>query len=135
MATWITPKQDWDSDTYANTTDLNRIEGDTEYVQDLIATYDTPPVLDTIKTDWAISDYPYYSEMQRIEQNVKDIATQTATPIGWQVGTITQKMDYSDFNRIESNINALYTQTNNIINAFIRVGDPLVICGKGNTLF
>lgn len=57
---------------YHNYTDLNRIEEWCKYLADLLTSYGYPVHI-TAKTDWAISDMRYASEMERIRQNVGKI--------------------------------------------------------------
>ncbi len=142
---WITPITNWDGVTvspnrkYFNLGDFNRIEGNTDAVLDLIETFAARPTTDTIKTDWNNQDFPFYDQLNRIEDNVEDIKEQTAEPLGW-VAPVTdwasgENPDFNDANRIEGNLLALYTMANSINDAFLHCGDPLFICGKGSTLF
>ena len=128
---WQEPVADRDNTAYGNANDLNRIEGNTVEMVNIISEYDIEPSIDATKTDWDNTDLPYIEELLRLENNIKAIAEQTYTPLGWQEGTVDNKPDYSDFNRWENNLLGLYEQSEKIKEAFLYCGT--FTCGSGNT--
>lgn len=66
---------------YLNYDDLNRIEGNCEILKDLLLGYGYSSTTTTFKT-WAMADFPYPDEIDRIRNNVKAVsnAFYTFTP-------------------------------------------------------
>ena len=128
---WQEPVTDRDNTTYGNATDLNRIEGNTVELVNIISEYDIEPSIGATKTDWGNTDLPYIEELLRLEDNIKAIAEQTYTPLGWQEGTVDNKPDYTDFNRWENNLLWLKDQSRRIKEAFLYCGT--FNCGSSNT--
>lgn len=54
-----------------NAIDLNRIEGNTEHLKNLLLSYGYTTNSLGYKTDWTVSDFPYVKELERIRQNVQ----------------------------------------------------------------
>lgn len=124
---WVTPKTDWTSNDYFNISDLNKIEGNIQYLSDLIESYATAPTLDTVKTDWDNTDFPYADELARIESNVEELGLAHSKPTGW-INTVTDWVTgpigsgYVMVNRIETDLLLLYNSINGTI-------DYLLSCG------
>lgn len=77
---WITPIidralsdiQNMTQKGHLNAEDLNRIEGNTQYLHEVLLAYgysQNP----TTKTDWVMSDFPYVDEMERVRLSVAEI--------------------------------------------------------------
>jgi len=128
---WIAPKTNWNNEDYCNAADLNRIEGNTEYIADLVDNNMFILVMDTFKTDWDNKDFPYHTELLRLEDNIKAIKDQTYTPTGFINQTVSVFPSFADFNRWESNLLLLYILINNIINYFQFCGT--FTCGEDPT--
>lgn len=138
---WATPKTDWDAADYFNYGDLNRIESNTQYINDELTTLGYSPTVTGVNTTRTNTYVPYYDEVNRIEQNIQNLASASSEPIGWLTPKTTwvsviDAFDYGDANRLESNLLALYTMLTAIIDGLLYCGDAqATICGKGNTIF
>ena len=127
-----TPKTDFNSESYLNIADIQKIEDNEVALADLIETFGTRPSVST-KT-WTTSDYPTEVELNRIETNLDNIKTAIGAPSGWQSSvtwSALQTPTYLDFNRLGNNTVRLYTAIMNIKEAFLQCGS--LICGGGNT--
>lgn len=138
---WITPITDWDGVTagrkYFNVAELNRIEGNTQYLATYIDTFAALPALTDIKTDWALADLVFTAVLEKVESNIEALRTTlAATPEGW-ITLVTDwasldKFDYIDANRLETDLLLLKTMAENISAALLFCGD--FICGEGTEL-
>lgn len=139
---WQTPKTDWViTDIDYDHEDLNRVEDNTLYLKQLFKEIGYTATF-TPGTVWSPNNCLIYAEdWERIEQNIKNIADASYTPsLNWETPktnwtAILDSFDYTSANRLEKNLETLYQQYQNILSAYIYCGDPLTICGKGNTLF
>ncbi len=105
---WINPKTNWGNEK-AKPDDFNRIEGNTEYLEDLLQTNTSL----TYKT-WARTSYPYADELNRIERNIETLRLESALPVAF--GYLTPKewkpldsITNIDLNRMENNLLLLKT--------------------------
>ena len=87
---WTTPKTTWVTTNYINIADFNRIEGNTEYLKDVLVNDFGKTISITIDTSWANTDFPYYDELNRMEGNINTLNTNWVTPTGW----VTPKTDW-----------------------------------------
>jgi hypothetical protein len=80
-----------------NITDLNRVEKVTEYLNERLSAY---KLTLTIKKDWAFTDIPTTTQMERYRTNIKQIMScfpfNTVT-----LPTTMQNLDYVGANHIE----------------------------------
>ncbi len=77
---WITPIidrtisdiQNMTQKGHLNADDLNRIEGNAQYLHEVLLGYgySQSPIT---KIDWVMTDFPYISEMERVRSNVAEI--------------------------------------------------------------
>jgi hypothetical protein len=134
---WITPKTDWAVSDYYNYADLNRVENNTDYLADYIATFAAHPSLTSIKTDWAKTDLVFKAVLNKVENNIAALrSTLAATPTGW-ITLVTDwesldKFDYIDANRLETDLVLLKQMAENITAALLNCGN--FICGEGTEL-
>lgn len=132
---WQTPKTDWDSNDYFNFDDMNRVEGNTEALADLIDTYAARPDIGTVVDNRDNTSFDFYDSLNRIEGNIEIIKNAAYEPVEWiapKTNWISlDPFGYVDANRLEGNLQALYTLVNNIINYLQYCGT--FTCGQDNT--
>lgn len=136
---WTTPQTFWASSHYMNISDLNnRIEPNIEYLADLIETFQARPSV-SVNTSWSIYDYPYSSEINRIESSIENIKDSIGEPVGWQTmitnWDASNSLNNRDFSRWEKNLLRLYNKINEEVSSFQVCGNWNFLCGRGNTLF
>ena len=138
---WITPKTVWDTADYYNYEDLNRVEENTQYVNDLLVSIGYSPTVTGIDTTRTNASLVYYDDLNRIETNIKNLADASYEPLTWETPKTTwvsviDAFDYSDANRLENNLLNLKNMIDGIVSNVLYCGDSqATICGKGNTLF
>lgn len=107
---WLEPKLDWVSTDYYNFVDLNRVENNTMYVVEMIAAFDTSPIIhsDISRT---MSSIEFADSLNRIESNI-DLLRQRYTPNGWTVNKVDWQsntpFNCDDASRLEKNLALLY---------------------------
>lgn len=113
MATWQEPKLDWAPDDFFNAADANRIEENTEYLADLMASK-FPPAPDLVPpvTDRDKTAIDYAADINRMEGNIGAIRQAFFSPpdteppkTDWQAG---QPFGWRDARRMEQNIASLH---------------------------
>jgi hypothetical protein len=134
MSSWTTPVTDWTSSDYYNYGDVNRVEGNTEYVKDLLISAGYSPSLASIVKTWANTSILFYDDLNRIENNIKALKDCSYEPLNW-ITPVTDwatldVFDYNDAIRLESNLYELKTMVDNIISAFLKCGT--FKAGQGN---
>jgi len=134
---WDTPKTDWDKSDYYNHGDVNRVENNTNYLADYIATFAERPGITGVKIDWANNDIPFKDDLNKIEANIKALRdTFTGDPLGWIELKTTwvsmDKFDYIDANRLETDLALLKQMAENVSAALLSCGN--FICGEGTEL-
>lgn len=109
---WQEPKIDWNSEDYYNYGDLDRVEGNSAYLADLLTTYRGQPVTIDTFIDRDIKRIDFYDSLNRIEGNIQTLADNFYTPVGWDVPKTDWQsgkgFKYSDANRLEKNLFLLY---------------------------
>lgn len=85
---------------FYNVADLNRVEGMTRYIADLLTAYGYPVTI-TTKTDWVITDFPTATEMGRYLNNVKYCVQQYNSVPGVTLPISMDRLDYIGANNIE----------------------------------
>ncbi len=107
---WLTPKMDWDSESYHNFEDMNRVENNTETVAYLISLLDEVPSLVIIK-DRNMKSIDFADDYNRIEANIETLG-ERYKPEGYRQMKFTWEANdafsYTDANRYEFNLNLLY---------------------------
>ena len=94
------------SKAYLNSSDLNRIEQDTEYLSDVLDEYGYNQSL-THKTDWLMNDFPYSVEMERVRTNVLELLEvyhEQEAPLPETL----EKLDWKKLNAVERNLKLMY---------------------------
>jgi hypothetical protein len=139
---WTTPVTNWDATDYYNFhVDLERVEANTDYLDDLFASYGYTSGISSIVTGRTNESLVYYDDMNRIEGNIQALADCSWEPITWQTPNVAWEsaatiFDYNVANRLEINLQALKDMIDNIADAYLYCGDAQAfICGKGNTTF
>ena len=96
-----------------NYADLNRIEGNTEYLSDALLAHGYLGAIQLIKTDWQMTDMIYLSDMNRILANCirlnngffkqKELPTTLQNPDYIKINTIeeVQQYEYDMINEVE----------------------------------
>lgn len=130
MSTWSTPRTNWNSEDYFNVVDRNRIEGNTDYVADLVSVWGNKPSVVNIKTDWAINDFGFYDDILKIETNINVIKDYMATPNGYIDPVSSLPLDYNRLNIIENDLILLKTMTERIEQQFLYIGQ--FVCGEAS---
>ncbi|MFZ3132755.1 MAG: hypothetical protein WA125_17040 [Desulfosporosinus sp.] len=132
---WIAAKTDWDATDYYNYGDVNRVESNTDYLDDYITTnIGAIPATTGIKMDWDNMGIPDKDDFNKLEGNVQALRNCFAgDPTGWVAPKITwvslDKFDYSDANRLETDLSLLKTMSENVVAAYLFCGN--FICGEG----
>lgn len=127
----ITPKTNWNSEDYYNAVDLNRVEANTQFVADYLASIDYSIPLSTIKTNRDITSIDLISSINRIEGNLDSIRANSVTPPGYiamKVWTNKSKFNYEDANRYENNLVLLYKWAQLINDSYKHCG--IFNCGE-----
>ena len=140
MASWQTPKTDWISTDYYNYDDLDRVEENTEYLDDEFTTLGYTVSTTTYTYPRSRTSFNhYYDDMNRIENNILAIKDGTWEPLTWTTpvtswASVSQAFGFGDANRLEQNLYYLKEMLDNIKLAFLYCGDSQgAICGKQNT--
>lgn len=100
-----------------NPSDLMRIEGNCQYVHDLLLSYGYSADV-TIRLDWAMDDLPTYGEITRIRKNVQALLDGFYTVWGALPIEITQYLDYEGANSLEGNLLKLKTLIELMLTSF-----------------
>ncbi len=87
---------------YYNISDLNRVETAAEYIATLLAK-EGYVVTITVKKDWAITDFPTATEMQRYVGNIKYCVSQFSDT-GISLPNNINGIDFVDANNIEETL-------------------------------
>ena len=129
---WTTPKTDWNATDYYNYGDLNRVEANTQHINDLLESIGYTPAITGIDTSRDNTDITFYDDLNRIETNINNLSTSSYEPLTWE-NPVTDwqsldNFDYNDANRLEGNLLGLYTMVNNIIAEFEKCG--ALTCGQ-----
>jgi hypothetical protein len=130
MSVWITPKTDWNSENYFNPSDRNRIEGNTDYVADLVAVWGNKPSIVNVRTNWDITDFGFYDDILKMESNINVIKDYMAAPNGYVDPVSSLPLDYNRLNIIENDLILLKTMTEKISQQFLYVGQ--FTCGESS---
>ncbi len=82
-----------------NAVDLNRIEGNTAYLSDLLNERGYTQVI-TEKTDWGMQDYPISAEMERVLGNIETLIN-NYHPVEVPLPESLDKSTYQTINAVE----------------------------------
>lgn len=119
---WSTPKTDWYGYTDAdgiyhgdrfNTEDFNRIKNNLAYLREIAITMYKEFAINDLGGDRSKEQYFYADEINRLEENIEIIASNTFNPDVGNAPLYTANgriFDYTELNRIESLILGLYNQ-------------------------
>lgn len=132
MSTWVEPKTNWISSDYLNASDLNRVEGNTDYLADSIANFKARPAVVSIKTDWDMLDFPFLDEMNRLEENINILKDSLQEPVGYVDPVTTALMTAQHMNYIENDLILLKRITDGVVDSFLFVGT--FYCGESTEL-
>lgn len=126
---WVNPKTNWTSAEAYNYTDINRVEGNMEYVRsELIGIGYTIPAM-TFITNRSNLSYDLLSSVNRLEANMEGL--KVFTPPCW-LPTVTWAADtrFTNYhaNRWESNVQLLHEYVPLVEAAFRRCG--AVVAGQ-----
>lgn len=124
---WVTPKTDWTTEDYYNFADLNRVEGNTDALADLIATYASRPGVVAVLTSRDMSSIEFFDSLNRVEGNLVILANASYQPPGWITpvlnwASVDASFSFVDANRLEFNLQALLTLINNLKSSFVYAG-------------
>lgn len=129
---WQTPKTDWTRNDEYNAADLNRVEGNTKCLADLLATVGYPVALAPVKTDRDYKGFEFADSLSRIEANIHALTTGFFAPPGYippKTWTALRPHDWRDANRVESNLKVLYDWIFRTMDGFKYCGT--FYCGEG----
>lgn len=126
---WIPPKTNWTSQDYYNFEDLNRVENNTEYINELLKLLEYNIDL-VIEKDRDVVRIEFAKNFNRIEGNIDLI--KVYRPKNWIAPKLDWKYDtpfsYVDANRLENNLSVLYNYAKGNIDNFKCCG--AYICGE-----
>lgn len=138
---WQTPVTNRTSASYGNYTDANRIEGNSEYIENRINTELGGSLSLSFKTDWDITDYPVYSQINRIASNIVTLKDALSEPIGWADLKVDWSawvdvgpgigFDFQDMNDMENNLLLLDQVIDNILKSIPYCGS--IYAGQDGT--
>jgi hypothetical protein len=113
-----------------NATDLNRIEGNTMYISQLIREHGFQTNV-TTKVDWTDESLPNATDVNRIIDNIKEIRNKYYEPAG--MPSLPQTVvSFSDINAIERSLMLFREMLLGMVGAFRRSGT--FRCGQGMKL-
>lgn len=119
---WVSPKSWVSSDIIADpAAELNRIEGNTKYLYDLLAVF-ALIAAQTHKLDWVMTDYSTAAQAQNIDDNLREMAEMYGLPFTARDWTGVVVADYRLWNEWESLLAAVKPIADN-------AGNQLVYCG------
>lgn len=101
------PKLDWTKNDYYNAEDLIRVEANTQYISEMLIELGYVVVLGDIKANWIMDDFPFKSQINRIENNIDALKNNFYMPDGWgtkKTWVDGMKFSYLDAIRFEKNI-------------------------------
>lgn len=110
-------------------TDLNRIEGNCEYLSGLLNEYGYPVSI-TVKTDWTKADKPTQSHIDRIRDNVNALIEAYKTTPGSPEIIYHNYLDWIDVNSLELNLKNINSLLQDMIAGFKYCG--VFYCGAFN---
>ena len=111
-----------------NSSDLNRIEHNCEYLNDLLYNEGYGISIAT-KTDWVMEDIPYLlEEVNRIRSNVTDLAQQYLSATNTIYIPLSQFINYEGVNNIELQLVILDIVLSKMIESYLYCGE--VECGE-----
>ena len=87
-----------------NYIDLNRIESNCEYLAGQLLIYGYSPGILIIRTDWAMADFPYRSEIDRVRGNVGALVDAYHKMTGSPDIRYWDSIDWTDANSLEKNL-------------------------------
>ncbi len=103
----IPPKMNWARYDYYNAADLVRVEANTQYIADMLIDMGYIPDVGAIKADWEMTDFPYLSEIKRVDINIDELKNCFYAPDGWENKKdwdTNKTFSYVDANRFEKNL-------------------------------
>lgn len=119
---WVAPKSWVSSDTIADpAAELNRIEGNTKYLYDLLAVF-ALIAAQTHKLDWVMTDYPTAAQSQNIDDNLRAMAEMYGLPFTARDWTGVVVADYRVWNEWESLLAAVKIIVDYLPGQFIYCG-------------
>jgi len=107
---------------YLNYTDLNRIEGNTRYINDYIASYGYSSGITNIKT-WVVGESLTKVEADRIRNNIQLLIDAFCKLSTLNDIVFNNTFDYTQINILERNLNELNTYIDYMAKAFLYCGD------------
>ncbi|HWQ76861.1 MAG TPA: hypothetical protein VN441_16260 [Syntrophomonas sp.] len=105
-----------------NFPDLNRIEIDCKYIADQLNAYGYDLNI-TVKTDWAITDFPTLAHINRIRGNVDVLLDALYRSPDSPAIRYWNSLDWTDANALEQNLLNLYNLLQRMASVFLRCGD------------
>ncbi len=100
-----------------NSSDLNRIETNCQYLSGQLNSYGYSVSIQT-KTDWSRPDFPYQSEIDRIRDNVNALIDCYNKMPGSPEIRYVDTLDWADANSLEQNIKNIDTLLQQMIAGF-----------------
>lgn len=100
-----------------NYDDLNRIEGDCQYLADQVNGYGYSVSI-TTKTNWAMTDWPSKGNIDRIRSNIQAIEAAYFTLTGTPDMDFTTSFDWDDANDLEQNLKNINILIKQMIQGF-----------------
>lgn len=127
--TWINPIYDrTQRDVYGRTpkgfinyTDLNRIEGDCIYLRDALKAQGYYVAIHS--KAWAMEDFPYLTEINRIRDNVMALIGGLHDLTGRPVVRYVNTLNYTDVNSLEQNLSIIKSLLEQMITYFRYSGE------------
>lgn len=123
---WQTPKTNWTSVDVYLASDLNRVEGNTQYVAEVLASQGYPVPTMAYKTDWNKRDILLAPDFNRIEGNVQTLGSIYFKSGEWQALKTNwiqmDSVDYTFANRVEINLKILQEILETMQRQYIRAG-------------
>ena len=87
-----------------NASDLNRIEGNCEYLAELLRRYGYIAHISSVKTDWVVADFPTLAQFTRIRKNITELMRVYAQTEDMPNMRSDERTDYIEINDMERDL-------------------------------
>lgn len=133
---WLEPVFDREPSAFYNVEDLNRVEGNTAYLAEMLSSYGYTVVIVTV-TDRTIKNIEFHDSLNRIGLNEVALVNAFYQPEGWEAPItnwvpVAMSFRYTDANRLERNLLLIKVLLDNTIKEFEYCG--AFTCGAGEEL-
>lgn len=133
---WLAPRTNWTAQDYYNAEDLNRVERNTQYIADYLASIGYQATLEQVIFGRHTTSIELADSLSRVERNIDALARAFLMPPGYQAPrdwAALSSYDYRDANRLEYNLQLLYGWMVAVMASYRRCGT--FACGEGGGIY